>query len=182
MNSAYSPVPELNQLNDLEKQLEGKFISDGFELIEFGEPKHDGWSDAQEFIESFLSFAYANSSGSFYALWRMDDRADLSTLPIAVFGDEGGIHLTARDLRDLLRQLASDRPLEVDWGGASFGEYTGYHREDDGGAQAHETYVAWLNRHFGLVPPDDPNDLIDVAENEVGAQFKTWIRAFIEET
>ncbi len=68
----------------------------------------------------------------------------------------------------------------MDWGGASFGEYRGYHRQNDGGGQAHETYVAWLNRHFGLAPPDDPNGLIDAAENEVGAQFRTWIRAFIE--
>ncbi|MEV4243806.1 hypothetical protein AB0J63_10400 [Streptosporangium canum] len=174
-------MPELNQLNDLEKQLGGHFISDGFELFEFGEAKHDGWSDAQEFIDAFIPFAYANGSGAGYALWRVDDRADLATLPIAVFGDEGGIRLTARNLRDLLRQLACDRPLRVDWGGASFAEYDGYHREREGAAEAHATYVEWLNQHFGLAPADDPDELIYAVENELGERFEAWIKPFIEE-
>ncbi|MFB9196790.1 hypothetical protein ACFFWA_27815 [Actinomadura verrucosospora] len=179
MDSAYSPVPELNLLSELEKSLGGEFISDGFEMLEFGEPQHDSWSDAPEFVEAFLPFAAATGSGSFYALWRVDDRADLAALPIAAFGDEGGIHLTARDLRDLFRQLASDRPLSVDWGDAYFAEYEGYHRERDGAPEAHAAYVAWLKQHFGLDPVSDPNDLIKAARDEFGARFETWLKPFI---
>src|SRR4051794_26699855 len=72
VSDVYSPVPELNLLMELQQRLGGEFISDGFELIEFGEPRHDGWSDAPEFLDGFLPFAYANSSGSLYAFWRMD--------------------------------------------------------------------------------------------------------------
>ncbi|WP_433462774.1 hypothetical protein [Spirillospora sp. CA-128828] len=174
-------MPELNLLSELERRLEGEFISDGFELFEFGEPKHDAWSDAQEFVEAFLPFAQATGSGSFYALWRIDDRADLATLPIVVFGDEGGVHLTGRNLRDLFCQLASDRPLSVDWSDACFGEYEGYHRERDGAPQAHQSYVAWLNQHFGLEPASDPNDLIEAARNDFGARFETWIEPLTQE-
>ncbi|MER6948305.1 hypothetical protein ABT294_30185 [Nonomuraea sp. NPDC000554] len=180
MNDTYSPVPELNQLNELQERLEGEFISDGFELIEFGEPRHDGWSDAPEFLDGFLPFAYANSSGSFYALWRVDDRTDLSTLPVAVFGDEGGIHLIACTPRDLFRQLACDRPLWVDWGGVDFGAYEGYHRDGDRRRRAHETYLAWLDQTFDLAPPDDPNELVRAAERELGARFTSWVGRFVE--
>ncbi|MEU6040456.1 hypothetical protein ABZ801_34120 [Actinomadura sp. NPDC047616] len=178
MNVAYSPVPELNLLMELQQRLDGEFISDGFELIEFGEPRHDGWSDAPEFLEGFLPFAYANSSGSLYALWRIDHRTDLASLPIAVFGDEGGIHLTALNLRDLLRQLACDRPISVDWGGADFGEYEGHHRES--GGQGHRTYLSWLEQHFSLTPPDDPNDLVRVAHAELGERFVGWVGRFVD--
>lgn len=175
MDRVSSPVPELSLLAELERRLEGEFISDGFELFEFGEPKHDGWSDAQEFVEAILPFAQSNGSGSFYAMWRIDDRADLATLPIVVFGDEGGVHVTSRNLRDLLRQLASDQPMYVDWGDAYFGEYEGYHRERDGAPEAHQAYVAWLDRHFGLGPVNDPNELVEAAQKEFGARFETWL-------
>ncbi|MEV4246677.1 hypothetical protein AB0J63_25040 [Streptosporangium canum] len=79
-------------------------------------------------------------------------RADLAALPVVVFGDEGGIHVTARSLRDLFRRLACDRPLWVDWAGTGFGEYEGYHRDGDGRGRARETYLAWLDQHFGLTP------------------------------
>lgn len=179
MDSAFSPVGELNLLSELQERLGGEFISDGFELTDFGEPQHDSWSDAQEFVEAFLPFAQANGSGSFYAFWRVDDRADLATLPIAAFGDEGGIHLTGRHLRDLLCQLASDRPLSIDWDDAYFAEYEGYHREREGAPEAHQSYVAWLKQHFGLAPVSDPNDLIKAARDEFGARFETWIRPFM---
>ncbi|MGI5201988.1 hypothetical protein ACQEU6_10455 [Spirillospora sp. CA-108201] len=182
MVSVSSPVPELSLLAELERRLEGEFISDGFELFEFGEPKHDGWSDAREFVEAVLPFAQANGSGSFYAMWRIDDRADLATLPIVVFGDEGGVHVTSRNLRDLFRQLASDRPLYVDWSDAYFGEYEGYHRERDGAPEAHQAYVAWLDQHFGLGPASDPNELVEAAQKDFGARFETWLGPLTQET
>jgi hypothetical protein len=180
VNDSYSPVPELNQLEELQERLEGEFIADGFELIEFGEPRHDGWSDDPEFLDAFLPFAYANSSGSLYALWRVDDRVDLAALPVVVFGDEGGIHVTARSLQDLFRQLACDRPLWVDWAGTGFGEYEGYHRDGDGRGRARETYLAWLDQHFGLTPVEDPNDLVEAAQRELGAGFTGWAGRFVD--
>lgn len=177
MGHVQSPVPELNLLMELQERLGGEFISDGFELVEFGEPLH-GWSDAPEFVDGFLSFANANGSGSLYAFWRIDGRADLAALPIAVFGDEGGIHLIALNLRDLLRQLACDRPLWVDWDGAGFWEYEGGHRQH--GDQGHREYLAWLEEHFGLAPPDDPNDLVRAASEELGERFTTWVRRYVD--
>lgn len=179
MKDAYSPVPELNRLKELEEQLDGEYISDGFELVEFGEPRHDGWSDAPEFVDAFVPFAYANSSGSLYAFWGMDDRTDLASLPIVVFGDEGGIHLTALNLRDLLRQLACDRPFSVDWAAARFEEYEGDHRER-GGQGPHKIYLVWLKQHFGLTPPADPNDLVEAAAGELGHQFTTWVSRYVD--
>ncbi|WP_158850926.1 hypothetical protein [Saccharothrix deserti] len=132
MSDTYSPVPELNLLKQLEDRIGGENISTGFDLAEFGRTVGiDTWSKDPEFLDSFLSFATANAGGSVYALWRIDDRANLADLPVVVFGDEGGIGLVARDLRELFQQLACDKALYV-------GDYdAGFH--DKAGSEDNES-------------------------------------------
>ncbi|MCZ1013123.1 hypothetical protein [Streptomyces noursei] len=73
----------------------------------------------------------ANASGSRYALWRVDDRAELATLPVVVFGDEGGIGLVARNLRELFQQLGCDRALHVGDYSAWFDDETDDETDDE---------------------------------------------------
>src|SRR2546430_16116125 len=105
MDAVHSPVPELNLLEELQDQLGPEHCSAGFELTAYGDTSglEAGWSKAPEFLGRLVPFGQATHSGSFYALWRVDDRADLATLPVVVFGDEGGQHVVARNLRELLR-------------------------------------------------------------------------------
>ncbi|MEU9111742.1 hypothetical protein AB0D04_08130 [Streptomyces sp. NPDC048483] len=178
MSDAYSPVAELNRLKEFDERCGSEFYATGFELVEFGRScGAETYSEEQEFIGSFLCFARANGSGSDYALWRVDDREDLATLPVVVFGDEGGIGVVARNLRDLFRQLGCDWWQWPSWDGAQFMEPD----TDDKPSPRHGDYVAWLNENFGLISPDNPNDLRDAAETEFGAQLESWVDRFYQD-
>ena len=117
----YSPVAELNSLKNLQDRLGSESFADGFALLEYGDTSGVvGWSADPEFTAKLVPFAQANGSGSFYALWRLDDRADLAALPVVVFGDEGGLHVVARNLRELFQLLGFDSEISVDWDSAYF--------------------------------------------------------------
>ena len=76
------------------------------------------WSEDPEFYNAFIEFAAANGSGSFYTLWLLED--DLDNCPVVVFGDEGGIHVVAANIRELLQLLTFDREISVDFDDAYF--------------------------------------------------------------
>ncbi|MFJ2582260.1 hypothetical protein [Kitasatospora aureofaciens] len=176
MDGMYSPVTELNLLKDLQDRLGFENYADGFELFEYGDTTGlvAGWSKAPEVTARLVPFAQANGSGSFYALWRLDDRADLATLPVVVFGDEGGQHVVARNLRELLQLLGFDSEISVDWDSAYF--YRGKdHRHSDG----HGEFAAWLDRHFGLPVTQDPDAVVAAAQAELGQRFTDWAQAFL---
>jgi hypothetical protein len=102
----------------------------------------DSWSAEQAFLERVLAFAQANGSGSVYALWRPDDGADLAKAPVMVFGDEGGVRVVMRDIRDLLLLLTLDTEISVDWERADF-----WREEEEEHSPGHDRYLAWLGRH-----------------------------------
>ncbi|QKW07316.1 hypothetical protein HUT18_13860 [Streptomyces sp. NA04227] len=174
----YSPVSELNLLRDFETSLEGQFFAPGFELFEFGDDLDWFCGDLPDAaLDRLIPFAYATSSGSYYALWRCDDRADLATLPVIFFGDEGDLALEADGLRELFRLLAAEPEDPED-------------RADL--APAGEKYRAWLRENFGLTPLDthtgtgsdsDSDSDSDEASNraELTRQFACWIAEFASE-
>lgn len=181
MSDAYSPVPELNLLKQLEGRIGGGNISVGFHLGEFGRTVGiDTWSKDPAFLDSFHSFANANASGSIYAIWRVDDRTDLANLPVVVFGDEGGIGLVARNLRELFRQLACDKALYVGDFDAGFDDEDDP-EEKDQEYDHHAEYVTWLEQHFGLVPAENPNALVTAAEKQFAARFANWVGRFVDD-
>ncbi|MEU5303462.1 hypothetical protein [Streptomyces noursei] len=161
----------------------------------------DTWSKDPEFLDRFRSFAVANASESRYALWRVDDRADLATLPVVVFGDEGGIGLVARNLRELFQQLGCDRALYVGDYSAWFDDEAddetdddsdgdggdGGDRDRDGDGDAgfeirdNGEYLAWLKEHFGLAAAPDPNVLVAAAEEEFAERFANWFGRFVDD-
>ncbi|MEU8119717.1 hypothetical protein AB0C21_13530 [Spirillospora sp. NPDC049024] len=150
MNSVYSPVAELNLLKEFDDRC-ADFYSPGFELREYD--NDSSWSDEEspEFHDRVIPFAQATSSGSFYALWRCDDRADLATLPVVFFGDDGDLYITAHDLRDLLYDLADESA--------------------DGPAPARQEYIAWLESTFGPTRPEHVNGPME----EHGWKFVDWL-------
>lgn len=133
-----------------------------------------GWSKDPEFLSRLIPFATATGGGSFYAFWRADDREDLATLPVVVFGDEGGEHVIARDLRDLLRLLTYDTEPSVDHEEVYF-----YRLDDAGHSEAHEEFVAWLDTRFGLAATDDPGEIVRAAQAEWGERFAAWKAPFL---
>ncbi|MEI5033510.1 hypothetical protein RB201_13855 [Streptomyces sp. S1A(2023)] len=70
----YAPIPALNLLKEFEDGVDASFAP-GFELTAFGED--DG--GYPRLSDRIRPFARATGSGSTYAIWLLDDRADLAT-------------------------------------------------------------------------------------------------------
>ncbi|WP_067841277.1 hypothetical protein [Nocardia lijiangensis] len=176
MNIQYSPVEELNLLKELQDGLGFESYADGFGLTDFGDISGlvAGWSKDPEFTDRLIPFAQANGSGSFYALWRLDDRDDLSSLPVVVFGDEGGQHVVARHVRELFQLLGFDSEIRVDWEEVYF-----YRDEDDAYSDSHDEFVAWLDENFGLPVAEDPAAVLAAAQAELGQRFTDWVGPFL---
>ncbi|MEV0732669.1 hypothetical protein [Polymorphospora sp. NPDC050346] len=178
MDADYSPVAELNLLMAFQDRIGFGQYADGFGLTEYDDTSGlaAGWSDDPEFLDRLVPFARATDGGSFYTLWRIDDRADLASLPVVVFGDEGGQHVVARDLRELFRLVGYDCEITVGWDDAYF-----YRGDDHEHRSGHADYVAWLAEHFALTPADDPDVVVATARAEYGDRFETWSAGFLPE-
>ncbi|GAA3442843.1 hypothetical protein [Planomonospora venezuelensis] len=163
MSEAYSPVPELNLLKELQDRLGGRPYAGGFELFDYGDAGYLQGLAHPEFGERLIPFARASDSGSFYALWRCDDREDMATLPVLFCGDEGELFIEASGLRDLFRLLALD--------GAHL---DGAELEEEDHTAGHHEYLAWLEGNFGLAPPRDAAPIHEAAFAQYGRPFAEW--------
>ncbi|MFW5418172.1 hypothetical protein J0910_16290 [Nocardiopsis sp. CNT-189] len=193
----YSPVRELNLLKELDESLGNSPIADGFEMMrEYGDDSglRAGGSSDPEFLSRLIPFAQANGSGSFYALWRCDDREDLASLPVVIFGDEGGQGVAACDLRGLLLLLTEDSELAVDHDGEPY--FRGptleeWRQELDGDEyidteealaailEAREDYRTWLRENFDLAPPESAEAVLEEARRRHGERFAAWISPYL---
>lgn len=179
MSAAYSPIAELNQLKAFEDATGDRYqYASGFRLMEFDAPDvFSALSDAfpelvAAFADRLIIFAEANGTGSMYALWRVDDRADLATLPVVVLGDEGGTFLVARHLLELFQLLALDEEVTVAFTEAGY--VVGSAESRGAGSPHHDAYVAWLDQTFGLAAPEDPDIVVATAEAEFKEAFNAW--------
>ncbi|MEU4692262.1 hypothetical protein [Actinoplanes sp. NPDC023714] len=174
MSTAYSPVPELNLLHAFQERHGYESYSECFGLDDWNDTSglEAGWSADPGFLAGLIPFARATGGGSFYALWRIDDRPDL---PVIVFGDEGGEHVVARNVRELFRLLTFDSEPMVDHDGVVF-----YRDPDDEHSEHHDAFVTWLADRFGLAPADDPATLVAAAQAEFGDAFATWKRQYLD--
>ncbi|WP_327392213.1 hypothetical protein OG533_13185 [Streptomyces sp. NBC_01186] len=164
----YTPMPELDLLREFEDSVDD-WYAPGFELREFGRDD-SGYPLAADRLRTF---ALATGSGSAYAVWLLDGRTDLATLPVVFLGDEGGINLVARNLREFFRVLASGWTPVGDWESVEYADER--EDEDDDPCPANEEFRAWLRDHFGLEAAEDPNDIVDAAETELWDAFAEWI-------
>ncbi|MFI1990397.1 hypothetical protein [Actinoplanes sp. NPDC020271] len=172
----YSPVPELNLLKAFQDKFGYEAYADGFGLDDFADRSGlvAGWSADPEFLARLTPFARATGGGSFYAFWHVDNRSDLATLPIVVFGDEGGQHVVARHLRELFQLLAYDTEISVDWDEAYY-----YRAGDEEHSDSHDEFVTWLAEHFDLAPATDPDAIVNAARSEFGDSFTVWSNAYL---
>ncbi|MEU9126391.1 hypothetical protein AB0C96_42480 [Streptomyces sp. NPDC048506] len=167
MSDAYSPIPELNLLKEFQDGLGGQFFSPGFELIEYDRGLDWFCGDAPDaYLDRLIPFAYATSSGSYYALWRCDDRTDLATLPVIFFGDEGDLWVEACDLRELFRLLAVEPDDPEDRARL---------------ASARQKYLGWLHQNFGLTPHDGSDGAERESLTEYTRRFAVWVSEFASE-
>lgn len=171
------PVPpELARLVTFELSADGAY-SDGFELLVSDGQLLATWSEDPAFTERLYIFGEANASGSQYAIWRADPAAALADSPVVVFGDEGGAHVVAGNVPELLELLTWDTEPMVDWDDVSF-----YKDEDDyEPSDEHERYVEWLAEELGLEPVTDARAVVARAQADYGDAFARWIEPFTPE-
>jgi uncharacterized protein YwqG len=156
-------------------QHEMKDYAQGFCLIVDDKSGLESWSDDEEFLNQLMPFAQANGSGSFYALWDEDKGKELNEMPIIVFGDEGGAHVVAENILELMHLLSYDTEISVDREEAYF-----YKDEDDYEESEYaEAYKDWLKEHFMLDPIEDPDSIIKQAKEKYDGPFYKWINEFL---
>ncbi|MGW0641503.1 hypothetical protein [Streptomyces badius] len=172
----YAPVPALNLLKEFEDSVDDYFAP-GFELIPFGED--DG--GYPRLSDRIRPFAQATGSGSTYAIWLRDERTDLATLPVLLLGGEGGVHVVARDLPELLRILASGWEPMCGWDHLDYFDEREEEDGDDGNGRCPENpaFRAWLRDRFGLEAAEDPNEIARSAGEELREPFAAWIRPLV---
>jgi hypothetical protein len=177
VSTAYSPVPELNQLHGFQDRYGYESYSECFGLDDWNDTSglEAGWSKTPAFLAGLIPFARATGGGSFYALWRISPEIDLSQAPVIVFGDEGGEHVIARNVRELFQLLTFDSEPSVGHDEVYF-----YRDEDDEHTERHDEFVAWLDEQFGLAPVDDPAEVIATAQDEFGARFSEWKSQYLD--
>ncbi|WP_310719849.1 hypothetical protein [Streptomyces lydicus] len=164
MSNTYSPVPELNLLKEFQDSLGGQFFAPGFELFKYDNDLDWFCGDAPDaYLDRLIPFAYATSAGSYYALWRCDDRTDLATLPVLFFGDEGDLRVEACHLRGLFRLLAIEPEDPEDRTRL---------------ASARQRYHVWLQQNFGLTPLDSSEDADRELLAEYTRRFGAWVSEF----
>lgn len=164
MSNAYSHIPELNLLKEFDDSLGGQFFAPGFELMKYNKDLDWFCGDAPDaYLDRLIPFAYATHSGSYYALWRCDDRTDLATLPVIFFGDEGDLWVEAGNLRELFQSLA----LEPD------------DPEDRVRlASARQRYLAWLQQNFEPTSLDNSDDVDGENLAKYTRRFAVWVSEF----
>ena len=129
------------------------FFSGGFEFIDSG-PRTAAalFRGDREAVKQFVLFA-EEADGSVFGFWLYDGRT-LENAPIVRLDADGGGTVLANSLQDFFALLA----VGCNDLGASYLE------EGDPPSEYLPQYRQWLKKKYGIVAPEDPQALIDQAE------------------
>ncbi|MRX38326.1 hypothetical protein GJU43_03500 [Flavobacterium sp. LC2016-23] len=171
---------ELTLFFEINDKLGFENYSQGFGLYRDNKSGISSWSENQDFLDRLMPFAQANGSGSMYVLWDDGKNKPLSELPVVVFGDEGGYHIVARKITELMQLLTFDSEITVDHEEVYF-----YKEEDDyEESESLTEYKNWLKENFNLDPVKNEEDtisIIEAAQEEYKEIFDLWISGYYAE-
>ena len=137
----------------------------------------DGVSNDKEFTNSIIEFAMADGSGSTYAFWIRNKNENLSEAPILAFGSEGGIHIVAQNIRELLEILTFDADPSIGWDEVYF-----YKDEDDyEPTDKTEEYKSWVLEKFAIKATDDADEIVKNAQEVYEDEFQNWLKIYYKE-
>ena len=164
----------LSALLGFQQQYGMESYSECFYLDNGGDSGISSWSEDPAFLSRIFPFATATGSGSMYALW--DNGAPSDSMPVLVFGDEGGVHIVAKNALELMQLLTYDVEISVDFDSAYF-----YKPDDhDNESEFAEEYKEWLKTSFGVDPVTEPDDIINAAQEQYKESFDTWFSQYYE--
>ncbi|MCL9805569.1 hypothetical protein NAT51_08545 [Flavobacterium amniphilum] len=132
------------------------------------------WSNEEAFLDKLYPIAQANGSGSFYTIWDDGSGKELDQMPIAVFGDEGGVHIVAENLLQLLHLLTFDTEISVD-----FDEVYFYKDEEDyEESEDLNEFLEWLKTDYNLEQINNPDAIIESAQLKYKDAFANWSKQY----
>lgn len=168
---------ELVMLLAFEQRYGCELYAQNFNLSAYSSAAIASYSKDPEFLKRFTSFASANGSGSFYSIWDNGSGRPLNEMPIVVFGDEGGVHVVATDVLQLIQLLTCDSAIGVDHASACF--Y--YNDEEDEASPYAQEYKDWVKSMFNLDPINDSGGdaMIKDAQDKFKESFDTWFNQYV---
>lgn len=125
------------------------------------------------FLEALSPIAAATGTGSVYAIWNDGRSKKVEDMPVVVFGDEGGVHVVAENLKDLLAIVAADVEPMIDWDEVSYFKTPDHEPSPEIGA-----YRKWLADNLGVKPAAKPDAVVKKAQARLGAAFTKWMQSF----
>jgi hypothetical protein len=174
-NGLHAPVELVKLLKFQNEVSKTRFYSSGFELnVDIGKIGLKTYSEDEVFLSSLFDFALADGTGSTYGFWLRTENMNLSESPIIAFGSEGGFHVVAENIRELLQILTFDSEPMIDWDEISFYKDAENHTQSD----YSEVYRNWLNEALNLKPIENPNLLVKKAQDKYQTEFYKWFRQY----
>ena len=153
------------------------YFSDGFEFsIDKEKIGLKTYSDNVTFLNSIYEFANADGTGSSYGFWLKDNNSDLEQAPIVVFGSEGGYHVVASNLDELLQILTFDCEPMIDW------DYISYYKDPDDFETSSKSkeYREWLRNDCALSAIDNADEIVEKAQIAHKDSFNAWVNKFYD--
>lgn len=138
----------------------------------------------KEYNKQIKPFATVDGTGGFAAFWLVDNKKDVANTPIIVYGSEGQIKVTAKNLFDFMRLLTFDCEL---MDGASY-----MFKEDYEASEYKQEYRDFIKKEFDLEPvcdlksnkkngnSEDSIKIIQEAEKLYKEKFIKWHKPFGE--
>lgn len=141
-------------------------------------------SDNEDFVNSFIPFAEANSTGSIYAFWVQNKEVKtLDDCPIVVFGDEGGAFVVSKNVKELLQISAYDVEPVVYMDEFYFSDKEELIEEGEyDAAEFNKEYLDWLRTDAKLKPiltVEAIDDVIAVAQDQYGDALEQFVNKFV---
>ena len=171
----------LSLLQEFESYARTENYSQGFYTSGYDDYDKAGiktWSTNPDFYNAFEEFAQANGSGSSYAFWLINENLD--DCPIVCFGDEGGLHIVAENLIQLIQLLTLDTEISINFDEVYFYKDPD---EDEDESEERNRFLDWAFANFKITPlqeGEEGNALIKKAQNNYKTAFDKFVEKFVE--
>jgi hypothetical protein len=126
----------------------------------------------KDFLAAFLPIGSANGTGSWYFVWNDGKHKKVADMPVVAFGDEGGYHVVAENLNDLLSIVGADVEPMID-----FDEVSYYRSADHEPSPEIGAFREWLEER-GITPAKKPDAIVRKAQARYKKAFASWLKKF----